>query len=403
MIHRKFVVELGLRPAEVFGTRLSDSVSRPAELQDAVTAARSRFLNATEEINKRRLALALQVFGQNRFAHASQVLAPLLDGWQELMILLAKDYFSTKMRVIGEKHFRSGAIPWANSQTRSAMDEAFGTNWFSAPEPKLDAVSRVVASLLREIDERLFVPPRKSTAGPLPPLADGKAWDAIFLQRVHSWRGHGWLVTWLPSPPAAFNHYVDNPLEPLTDEVQTSVVCDITLYLFDGIERALKDVVDLALVDQACSIPAVEAAFPSATPIDSEARVVQPVETGTGSALRPSAKSPKQSPKARASKQRAKQVAKVLEELVTLKAEPQFEILQDFDAAQVKFRRRQFYVFEAAVKSPDIKALVLDVKKTKRAKPIGLAIQIVSIAEPSSKHTVARDWNRHKPSKFRNR
>ena len=229
------------KPAEAGGKQRNEKVpDRPcpilaADLQDAVTAARSRFLYAAEIILQKRLALAIKAFRQNRFAHAGQVLAPVLDGWQELMILLAKDYFSNKMRVMAEKQASSGALAWANTQTRSALDEAFGTTWFSCPDRKLQAVSCVVNSWLREIDKTLFVP-HKPVSGSLPALVDTKAWTTIFLQQVQ-WRGHGWLATCLHPSTAAFKHYVENPLEPLTDEVQAGVVGDIALSLFEGIER----------------------------------------------------------------------------------------------------------------------------------------------------------------------
>lgn len=131
------------------------------------------------------------------------------------------------------------------------------------------------------------------------------------------------------------------------------------------------------------------------------ARGSQEVHDTSGSANRPDGTAP--NGKDRASKRRAKLVAKVTKELLVLKAEPYFELPEDFDTVEAKFRRRGYYVFSAASQFPAVKGLLLTAKNTRNAKPIGLAQEIVSIAETVSTHTVFEDWKKYKPKEFRSR
>ncbi len=104
-----------------------------------------------------------------------------------------------------------------------------------------------------------------------------------------------------------------------------------------------------------------------------------------------------------ASRRRAKLVARVTKELSILKAEPTFELDEDFDSARARYRGRRFLVFEAVTKFPHLKGEILTVKTLKRARPIALAQAIVSICETVSLSTIEQDWKKYKPKEFRSR
>jgi hypothetical protein len=134
-----------------------------------------------------------------------------------------------------------------------------------------------------------------------------------------------------------------------------------------------------------------------------EGRVVPPAERVNGSTQPTPIKDLRHSPKGRASKGRAKLVARVTEELSVLKAEAAFEVEDDFDSARARFRGRGFYLFDAVKTFPGLKSRILTVKNFRMAKPIALAQEIVSISESASLSTIKQDWKNYKPRKFRSR
>jgi hypothetical protein len=230
------------------------------DLRPPIEAARDNFLSDADRLRRWRLQAAIRAFRQNRFAPAAGVLKPCLDGWIELhvggdlpvglrgvpLVQLAINYFGTMLAIAEQNREIIGKpVPWAESQTRSALNQVFGTKWFSTPGPENKAESHIVNSWLREIDETVFVP----RPLPDPALKDKKA----ILQQWLTWQGHGWLATWLPCSTPALSLYVDRPFEPLLQEVQDYVVEDITSYLFHGVEDRLKRAVNIAHVEHACS------------------------------------------------------------------------------------------------------------------------------------------------------
>jgi hypothetical protein len=50
---------------------------------------------------------------------------------------LAIDYFGTMLAIAKQNPEVVGKpVPWAESQTRSALNQIFGTKWFSSPTPE---------------------------------------------------------------------------------------------------------------------------------------------------------------------------------------------------------------------------------------------------------------------------
>lgn len=230
------------------------------ELRPPVEAAREIFLSDADRLCHQRLQVAIRAFRLNRFARAAIVLKLCLNGWIELLVggdllvglrgvplvQLAINYFGRMLAIAKQNPEIIGKpVPWAESQTRSALNQVLGTTWFSTPKPEIKAESRKVTLWLREIEETVFVPrPR-----PDPALKDNKA----IVEQWLTWHAHGWLATWLPPSTPALSRYVDRPLEPLLQEVQDFVVEDITSYLFHGVEDRLKRAVNIAQVEHACS------------------------------------------------------------------------------------------------------------------------------------------------------
>jgi len=235
----------------------------PTDLRPPVAAARELFLSDADRLCDMRGAQAIRAFKLNRFRRAADVLKPCLNGWIELLVggdllvglhgvpllQVAINYFGKMLAMAKQNPEIFGKpVPWAESQTRSALNQLLGTTWFSTPTPEIKAESRKVNCWLRKIEETVFV--RRPLPDPVP--KDNKA----IVQQWLTWQAHGWLATWLPPSTPAFSFYVDRPLEPLPQEVQDYVVEDITSYLFDGVEDRLRRAVNIAQIEHACSKPA---------------------------------------------------------------------------------------------------------------------------------------------------
>lgn len=232
----------------------------PTELRPSVVAARENFLFYADQVCHRRLWVAIRAFKPNRFgAPAASVLKPCVEGWIERLV--GEDLL-VGVRGVAINHFASmlaiaqqnpeiivKPVPWAESQTRSALNQFLGTMWFSTPKPEIKAESRKVTLWLREMEEAVFGLPR-----PVPDPAL-KGANAI-AEEWHTWRAHGWLTGWLPPSTPAARDFVARPLDLLPQEVQDYIVEDITSCLFQVVEDRLKRAVDKALEAHARSNPA---------------------------------------------------------------------------------------------------------------------------------------------------
>ncbi len=130
---------------------------------------------------------------------------------------------------------------------------------------------------------------------------------------------------------------------------------------------------------------------------------IQSSQSDSGFAKRKTGKKKRRSSTDQASRRRAKLVAQVLEELLVLKRESEFDLAEDFEAIRAKRKYSETYIFTAAAKFPEIVDLLLTVKGTRNQKPMGLAKEIVAKGENASLHTVISDWKKHKPRELRSR
>jgi len=100
------------------------------------------------------------------------------------------------------------------------------------------------------------------------------------------------------------------------------------------------------------------------------------------------------------SKRRALLVAKIIEELMVLRTEPEFELEGDFAPVRKKYKNECFYTFDAARRFPNLKDMILTVKSN-RGTPIGLAQQIVAKCEGVGMDSIKKDWLHFKPEQYR--